>query len=253
MAKSVVSPMRRLFQRKGSQENGAGRPRASGLGLSWPVLLLMGLTLLCAVVWAFVMGFLVGRGHNPETHLREMTGFTGSAPEKVGAAPEKGEIVDPEQPRPEKTELEKASAAKTEPPPRFPVPSEAALAAWGDGQPERAKTPPAQVERKKAPAQPATRNKAEQAPAQYDYEYQLAALRSEADAKKLQKKLQAQSIRTQIRKSGKVYLLTRAFRGTENTEREMLAKIKSAGLGKPLRLSRKEAPQKAPQKTRGKK
>lgn len=240
--------MRRIFQRITSQENEGTSGRGRSLGLSWPAMLLLGLGLLCAVIWAFVMGFLVGRGHNPEAHLREMTGFNKTEEEKPQQPPVKTEIAATETPLPEETAPATSTSEKIATGPRFPEPSDAALTAWGEVRQEKPKssaTPP-------KPKKPEIKNPP--APAlQHDYTYQLAAVRSSTDADNLKKKLQAKSVRAQVRKSGKVYLLVASFRGTDKTEQEMLNKIKAAGLGKPLRLSRKEATQKTVQKPRGRK
>ena len=58
--KSVVSPP-------------AGEKRRFVIRLSGPMAALLGTILAVAVGWSFFMGFMVGRGQNPETRVEQMT------------------------------------------------------------------------------------------------------------------------------------------------------------------------------------
>lgn len=250
--------MRRLFQKKNAQDNAP--QRGKGLPLSWPVLLMFVLALGCTVIWAFIMGFLVGRGHNPETHLREITGFQEAEKPLTDMTPrEPGEQAG------EMQDVHESEIADPKTAPRFPEPSDEALTAWGDKKdsPTAKAAPDKPNASQKTSKTPNVPKKATKDPSpakveskkgeQYEFTYQLAAFKSSGDAEKFKSGLFKTSARIESRKSGKVYLVLAHFRGTEKTEQDFLAKIRGAGSGKPLRLSRKAVVSAASNKARGKK
>lgn len=68
----------------------------------------------------------------------------------------------------------------------------------------------------------------------YDYVYQVAASKSEADAKNLAQKLSGAGQKASIKKSGKVWLVLFSLRGTEDDAAKSKSSVQSA-LGKALR------------------
>lgn len=89
----------------------------------------------------------------------------------------------------------------------------------------------------------------------YDYVYQVAASKSEADAKKLAQKLAAAGHKASIQKSGKVWLVVFSLRGTEDdaarVKKSAHATLGNAVRGKILRLSKNEVGKK-PEQAAGK-
>lgn len=234
MARPNPSSIRRIFQHKAKQENGSSREKSKGFGISLPVLGILGLVFLCAVIWAFVMGFLVGRGHNPEAHLREMTGFTASETETIQEQPhESAETVEDLNSGEVARSQEEQTDSKDKTAISFPEPSEAALAAWGEQRPAKSEKP--KPVKKSEPGSANGENLQ-----RYEYSFQIGAFKSAADAEKVKKQIQSRSMPVEVRKSGKVFLALTKFRGTDRTEQDLLAKMKALKLGKPLRLARKK-------------
>lgn len=186
------------------------------------------------------MGFMVGKGQNPEAKFREIAGMK-----------QKNEIVAPPQDEqilgnlPEETETQSAEipenspnatpvpAQSTEDNVAFRVPEGAGLAAWG-------KQP---VEKTSKTAQPAKKTMISAAPKnvqQFDYTFQIAAFKTLQDAEKSKKNLAAAGIRCKIKKSGKVQLLIASVRGDAAAEKNTRQKIKSLKLGDPLLLTKKQ-------------
>lgn len=241
---------------------------------------LLGLILMAAVGWSFFMGFMVGRGQNPEQRVEQMTGLqldkqaqqtaqggadTPKTPVAAAAATDAATPNGQEAPAPDGAAAgpqAAAPAAAAVPPAAeagspanpsaypFDRPSANSLAAWHGGKP-----PPggAQAGAQTAPKASATQAQtsaqaqkpaAPQAP-QYDFVFQVAAFKSTDDADKLRKKLEERGIRTRLQKSGKVQLVMVNLRGTEldaNNLREELGRLK---LGAPIQTSKKAVPGKS--------
>lgn len=89
----------------------------------------------------------------------------------------------------------------------------------------------------------------------YDYVYQVAASKSEADAKNLAQKLAAAGHKSGIQKSGKVWLVVFSLRGTEDdaarVKKSAQTTLGKAVRGKILRLSKNEVGKK-PEQAAGK-
>lgn len=235
MARPTARPIRKIFQERASSPE---RKSRLSLSFSWPVLGIMGLVLACAVAWAFFMGFMVGRGQNPETKFREIAGIE---QKKEASAPlEEQTPADlPEEPGVgiayESENPPDTPAAPTQSPENkvaFRVPEGAGLAAWG--KPLAEKTPKTAPPAKKAAIAPAQKNGQ-----QFDYTFQVAAFKTIQDAEKSKKNLAAAGIRCKIRKSGKVQLLIASLRGDAAAEKDARQKIKSLKLGDPLLLAKK--------------
>ena len=64
-----------------------GSPRFV-ITLSAPASALIAAILIVIVAWCFFMGFMVGRGQNPEKHLEEIAAIVGQAKNDEAAAPQ---------------------------------------------------------------------------------------------------------------------------------------------------------------------
>lgn len=212
--KSILS---RIFAQKDIPE----RPQAGGsrFALGWPMLAALCLVLVCAVAWAFYMGYMVGRGQSPQAGIHEITG-----------------LMKPDQADQTQSSVENEQA----------VPADA-QGPVGEPVQKNQEAPPAPRAEavRVAPQQPARQNAqpkarvANQKQGQFAYTFQLAAIREQAEAQRLQKALQAKSVRTSLRKSGKVYLVLTELRGGQTEVEQLTNKLKSLKLGKPLQISRK--------------
>lgn len=235
VARPTARPVRKIFQERASSPE---RKAKLSLSLSWPVLGIMGLVLACAVSWSFFMGFMVGRGQNPEAKFREIAGIEQKT--EIGAPVEEQTPAS----LPEEPGAKNASAPENPPdaPPApaqsaennvaFRVPEGAGLAAWGN--PLEEKTSKTARPAKKAVNAPAQKNGQ-----QFDYTFQVAAFKTLQDAEKSKKNLAAAGIRCKIKKSGKVQLLIASLRGDAAAEKNARQKIKSLKLGEPLLLAKK--------------
>lgn len=229
-------------------ENGQKRPEggAPRVALSGPLLIALSLVLVCAVAWAFFMGLMVGRGQNPHESLPAMAGMLDS-----GIGTEEGDKLNlgessdlAELPRGDDTDAQGPSGVLPLPAPTpsagvHAPPTGAAAKAWPDANaPQRART----VQPK--PVKPA--QNAANANQKYDFVYQAAAFRSNADASKAQKSINGKGLRATVRRSGKVYLVMVNFRGTSAEMDKMLARMKSQGMTKPLQLAKTPVEAKQP-------
>lgn len=266
-------PLRKPRQKTAASPAASDKKRFT-LRLSAPMATLLGLILMAAVGWSFFMGFMVGRGQNPEQRVEQMTGLQldkqtqqtaqggADAPKTpvaaaAGAAPDAAPSNGQQAPIPEgaaagpqavqavPADTSAAGAASPANPSAYPFerPGANSLAAWHGGKPpqggaqagaQAAKTPATQAQASAQAQKPA----APQAP-QYDFIFQVAAFKSTDDADKLRKKLEERGIRTRLEKSGKVQLVMVNMRGTEldaNNLREELGRMK---LGAPIQKSKK--------------
>ncbi|MGE9985008.1 SPOR domain-containing protein [Desulfovibrio sp. SGI.169] len=255
-------PLRKSFQRAAADE-----PRGFSINLSRVAVATLGLALIAVVGWAFFMGFMVGRGQNPEKRVEQMTGMAHEEPTpqavaglaaELAAVPSAG--VPAGQPTPAEPppadaagpERPEISAPPAQTPPAYPFsrPQGAGLAAWGI-RPE-ANTPApgtdAATRGQRAPAQaarPQTPQQAPRAEALFDFIYQAAAFRDKADADKLRARLEGKGLRTRQQKSGKVLLVLVLLRGTEPDAANLREELQRMKLGKPVLVSKKAVSGKA--------
>lgn len=68
----MPQPLRKSFQKSAAS---GGKPRRFTFSLSGVAVAALSLVLVAAVGWAFFMGFMVGRGQNPEKSVEQMTGM----------------------------------------------------------------------------------------------------------------------------------------------------------------------------------
>lgn len=219
----IKSILQKVLSTLGKRE---ARPQAGvRFGISWPLLCAISLVLICAVGWAFFMGLMVGRGQNPQTSIENLAGL--NSPDTTLAAEEAPVSPVPDVLEPElEAKPDAATPAQAVAPPRNP--------------PKPKPSPQA-----KATAQPKPAAQAKSANAQkYDYTFQVAALRSQDDAKKMSATLGKNGFRSNVRKDGRVWLVLLSLRGGSNEVTAMQKKLASLKMGKPMQLSRKEIEQK---------
>lgn len=264
----MPQPLRKSFQKSAAS---GGKPRRFTFSLSGVAVAALGLVLVAAVGWAFFMGFMVGRGQNPEKSVEQMTGMlrdeqaqpAAPAPPAAPAAP--GAQSAPTAP-PERAEqagsavevpaspADAAHAMQAQQSPQaapqaapqegsafpFSRPQGAGLAAWGINPatpaPGAAAAPSSPPQAQRAPA---AHPKAAQAELLFDYSFQVAAFKDKADADKLRARLESKGLRSRQQKSGKVLLVLVNLRGTELDAANLREELQRMKLGKPILASKK--------------
>ena len=277
-------PLRKPRQKTAASPAASDKKRLV-LRLSPPMATLLGLILMAAVGWSFFMGFMVGRGQNPEQRVEQMTGLQldKQAPQAAqggvdasntpvaaaaGAGPDAAAPKGQEAPAPDGAAVGPQAAAPAAPaapsaaeaaspanPSAYPFerPSANSLAAWGIKPSQAGAQAGAQTGAQAAPKAPATQAQASaqaQKPAasqapQYDFIFQVAAFKSADDADKLRKKLEERGIRTRLEKSGKVQLVMVSLRGSELDASNLREELGRMKLGAPIQKSKKAVPGKS--------
>ncbi len=247
------------------QEEGKNR---FALHLSKPATLLLCAVFLVAAAWSFFMGFMVGRGQNPEAHLEQMTGLSvknapvqlpqesimSSADAATSAPSAEKSPTPPPAPDPAQEQRADNGAQKQpeapatqhaagEAPYPFARPNGSGLAAWGQQQASSQDTGKQKENSSRKPqsAQMPTTGMAMQ-PAGgpiYDATYQVAAFKGSKDAAQLCLTLKERGIRAFKQKSGKVLLVLVSLHGTDADALSLRKTLQAMGLGAPVLLSRK--------------
>ena len=120
----MAAPLRK--PRKSAVSQPSGEKRRFVIRLSGPMLALLGVILAVAVGWSFFMGFMVGRGQNPETRVEQMTSMISKDAPKAKPAPEapapdaaapaaQAETADAQNPAPATEENQAMSAGAPQP------------------------------------------------------------------------------------------------------------------------------------------
>lgn len=244
-------------------EKAAATPQAQRqapvLHLTAPKLLACALVGLCAVAWAFFMGFMVGCGQSPTKEIHAMTGMLEPQPDKSSPTlPDaaNADSVTPQanaQDTPASGPIPPASANSAENSALAATP--VAVAAVQATQPRNAKpaarqagpTPQRQPQTNTSAPKPASQ-KAAQPEQQYDYTFQVSAVKSQNDAGRLIKQLAAKGVKATVNKSGKVWLVMVSLRGGATDVEKFNNTLTSLRLGKPLRLSRNPVQNPAPKR-----
>ena len=259
----MAAPLRK--PRKSVASQPTGEKRRFVIRLSGPMAALLGTILAVAVGWSFFMGFMVGRGQNPETRVEQMTNMISK-----DAPAAKGKTAQQEAPAPDAA----ATAETADGQKAAPVTENAAGAAPQQGQPQAPAYPFSQpsansmaawgikpgANQQGAQAQaggaqngaPNGTQAAKPAPAktgpQFDYVYQVAAFKSDEDADKLRTRLEGKGLHTRTQKSGKLVLVLVNMRGTEDDAFNLREDLRHMRLGVPIMVSQKPVstkPQKA--------
>lgn len=267
----MPQPLRKSFQKSAAS---GGKPRRFTFSLSGVAVAALGLVLVAAVGWAFFMGFMVGRGQNPEKSVEQMTGMlrdeqaqpAAPVPPAAPAAPgaQSAPTAQPERAeQPEQagstaevpaspadaahaTQAQQSPQAAPQAAPQegsafpFSRPQGAGLAAWGISPatpaPGAAAAPSSPPQGQRAPA---AQPKAAQAEPLFDYSFQVAAFKDKADADKLRARLESKGLRSRQQKSGKVLLVLVNLRGTELDAANLREELQRMKLGKPILASKK--------------
>ncbi|MFT3957584.1 MAG: SPOR domain-containing protein [Desulfovibrio sp.] len=277
----MAAPLRK--PRKSVVSQPSGEKRRFVIRLSGPMLALLGAILAVAVGWSFFMGFMVGRGQNPETRVEQMTSMISKDAPKAKPAPEApapdaaapaapAETADAQIPAPGAEENQAAPAGAPQPgkpgqdqkgqkaaaqapqgkqgqqSPQgaypFAQPSGNSLAAWGI---KPGANQNAQGQGAQSGAQAAKPAPAKTGP-QFDYVYQVAAFKSDEDADKLRTRLEGKGLRTRTQKNGKLVLVMVSIRGTEDDAFNLREDLRHMRLGVPIQVSQKPVSSK-PQKS----
>ena len=216
--------------------DGAGRINFS---LSAGALTLVGLAIVLVLGWCFYMGFMIGRGQNPEEHLQKIAaiwqgnnaGASAQQAQQTPTAPAPGLVQGQAVQTPQAPQEASQAQAEDKPvvpgQPVFRTSSDSA-AAKATSQPQAARSE-ARAEKPRA-----------QGPATYTFTYRMATVRSQQDARSEQERYEARGFRVSIRKSGNAWALQHTFKGTDEDAAQFLRDVKSAGLGEPMRISRRK-------------
>lgn len=180
------------------------------------------------LIWVFIFGVMLGRGHNPEEVVpnlaKVMPSPAVSAP--APATDPMNEVLHPKDLKYHDT-LKTAERPRPAPQPTPPAPEPPAPA-----KPQKPTTPAAKPQPEPAkPAAPALRDEDQ---AVYNYLYQVAAFTNSAAAQTMQKKLQGSGLSTRIAesKSGRTtwYRIMVSFKGKPEDTRALRTKLASHGI-----------------------
>ena len=283
----MAAPLRK--PRKSVASQPTGEKRRFVIRLSGPMAALLGTILAVAVGWSFFMGFMVGRGQNPETRVEQMTNMIskdapaakGKAAQQEAPAPDAAATAEtadgqnaaptadnPTGAAPQQTAAGKPADAKGQkagqaqqpqqgqqpqaPAYPFSQPSANSMAAWGIKPGANQQGAQAQAGGTQNGA-PNGAQAAKPAPAktgpQFDYVYQVAAFKSDEDADKLRTRLEGKGMHTRTQKNGKLVLVLVNMRGTEDDAFNLREDLRHMKLGVPIMVSQKPVSTK-PQKAR---
>ena len=222
--------------------------------LSPAALCLVAVGIVLVLGWCFYMGFMIGRGQNPEEHLQKIaalwqqeagdkavpgqpgtfgqagqaqpgqTGQEGTAQPAAGAAPQGGAAGQPAQPGASQPGFVPGTVPGF---PTFTTPGQPAQAPTAQAQPQA--KPQAQPEKEPA-----------RADEPYTFVYRMATVRTQSDARSEQARYESRGFRVSIRRLGSSWALQYTFKGTDEDCARFLQSVKKAGLGEPLRISRKK-------------
>ena len=270
----MAAPLRK--PRKSAAVPPSGEKRRFVIRLSGPMATLLGTILAVAVGWSFFMGFMVGRGQNPETRVEQMTSMISkdastakgkaaqqeapapdaaataenadaqnaapvaeNAPQPAVAPAQSGKPADVKGQKPAGQAQQGQQQASAYP---FAQPSGNSLAAWGIKPGANQQGAAGQG----AQAQSGAQNGAQTAkptPAktgpQFDYVYQVAAFKTDEDADKLRTRLEGKGLHTRTQKNGKLVLVLVNLRGTEDDAFNLREDLRHMKLGVPIMVSQK--------------
>lgn len=224
---------------------GRGGSGRFNFSLSPTVASLVVLGLLLLLGWCFYMGFMIGRGQNPEEHLQKIAAIWQSRQEagqnvQTAAQPAQtagaGQTVQLGQPGAAQTDS--TGIPVQQPGQPVVVPGQPVFRTQpAQGQSTQQAQSTGQGQQKAAkPVQQAQQS----GPATYTFTYRMATVRSQQDAREEQTRYEGKGFRVSIRKSGNAWILQHTFNGTDEDAAQFLRDVKAAGLGEPMRVSRKK-------------
>jgi cell division septation protein DedD len=256
----MPQPLRRSRTRGKTSGNAAGRFTVS---FSKAAAAMLCLVLIMAVVWAFFMGFMVGRGQDPVQRMEQMASVlrednpatpetSGPAQSGQSAGPPAAPAADAAGGRHPASGEDAAREGVGSMPPAAPVkkkpdgtlafdplnpPEGDALAAWGIRDASGRAAP----EQSGAKAAEDTPPSAEE-DLKYNWVFQMAAFRGKADADRLQAGLEKAGYRASQARSGKMTLVLVRLRGGRAEVERLRGQARELRLGEPLLQSRQPVP-----------
>ena len=214
------------------------RKRSYTLNLTFSTLLTTGIVALIAVGWVFMLGVMVGRGHNPEAKLQEFTG-------RVLRGKQTPVVQEPPQTILRAEDLHFGAALRDKP-------LHNSTAAVGLPAVQLPANQTNSTVAGQAPAPQAAHPSAQFAPqgsqaSRFDFVYQAAVFRDAGQADRLRERLEGEGVRTVLEtspaKDGKnLYKVLAMRRGSEEDGKQLLVVLESLKLGPPLLRSKKPAP-----------
>ncbi|GFH63040.1 MAG: conserved hypothetical protein [Candidatus Desulfovibrio kirbyi] len=253
-----------MSQRKNRVKKNASEtdaPKRFAINFSSTAATALTLALVAVVGWAFFMGFMVGRGQNPEQPVEQIANALHIAPAfspdkkplpETGDAPQESADAKHEQnqPTPKNVPLKQdQSVAANQPdaplntssvPPdtsresyQFSHPQGAALSAWGipDTGAKTKPQPPLSLQVQSRQGQKNT--------PRFDYTYQIAAFKTQKEADSLRAKLESRGLKARQNKNGKVFLVLVSLRGSDTDAATLCEELQKMGLGAPTLTSKK--------------
>jgi hypothetical protein len=218
--------------------------REYSLKLNFSMMLTTVIVLLIGVSWVFMLGVIVGRGHNPDDKIYELTGRVlhgGRQAAPVVQEPPQA-ILRPEElhfwPSLRDKSLHNSAVDLETPAARTPArqaDAGAADAPAGNAASASTPQPPLQLVPQSGLS------------TRFDFVYQVAVFRDDAQADRLRERLEGEGLRTALEKSqardGKsLYKVLASRRGTEEDNAQLLAVLERLKLGPPLLRSKKAVP-----------
>lgn len=204
------------------------RDRKVTITLSLPKALFSVCFSLFILVWVFIFGVMLGRGHNPEEVVPNLAKVMPSptSPVPAPATDPMNEVLLPQDLKYHDT-LKTAERPRPAPQSTSPAPEPPAPA-----KPQKPTTPAAKPQ--PAPAKPVVTAPRDEDQAVYNYLYQVAAFTNSAAAQTMQKKLQAGGLSARIgeSKSGGTtwYRIMVSFKGKPEDTRALRTKLASHGI-----------------------
>lgn len=195
-----------------------------------PILIVGAIVLLVTLGWAYFVGFLVGRGEDPQAKWESLLSFEKKEKPSIPSQenPKKPEELLPPVQEPIKSETKPDAHP-------FVRPSEQNRAAWEKNLREQ---PKGSVETKK-PDPPQRQEKKPEPPQKqeprYEVVYQVATFPSLQDAENFRKQWNGRGIEFRVQKLGKHYRVVANYKGTLRDARQMKAKF--SGIKKWLVIS----------------
>lgn len=216
--------------------------------LTLPQTVFGGLFSLFILIWVFIFGVIIGRGHNPEEVVPPLAEMMPSrkAPVVILDEDSQDEVLQPLDLKYHDTLKSKDPIEKPRSAPQQAVRPQPAQQ-QGQQQSQQATKPQTAAKPQPAPSKPAApAQKGDKDQTVYNYVYQVAAVNNTAGAQTLQKKLQGSGLSTSVLKSesnGKTwYRVMVAFKG--RPEDTNLLREKLAAHGIPAIILREKTPAK---------
>jgi hypothetical protein len=247
------------FPRGGGGGDGEGDDEGAAPGpaitISVATAVVFGGIIIAVVGWAFFMGYIVGKGQNPEQRVEQMAsslGYGGSLTSPGGSASANsqgsGSMPDPgaaPDSGPAAGAIPPASGESAAPPQQplppvrtapgeYPFLRPQGQGAWTGKVPSDKAAETANA--RKDSAKPDRKEKAESV---FDHVFQMAAFKTKGEADSLARRLEGEGFRTTTAKDGKVFVVRVNLRGGPSDVDRLNETAASFRLGKPMLKSKK--------------